>query len=235
MQTVEMNEIARIRTDFGEKFGIPRQSGLVEGLEGRIVFAPEYRDMDALRGLEGFSHLWLIWEFSENLRQGWSPMVRPPRLGGNTRMGVFATRSPFRPNPIGLSCVKLVGIENGQDGPVIVVSGADLMDGTPILDIKPYIPYADCRPEALGGFAQTMPDETLEVVMPDVLPQSMPKEKLSSLKSVLAHDPRPSYQDDPRRVYGISFAGHNVRFTVAGKTLVVTEISQMSVEQENNN
>ena len=150
-------------------------------------------------------------------------------------MGVLATRSPFRPNPIGLSCVKLVGIENGQDGPVIVVSGADLMDGTPILDIKPYIPYADCRPEALGGFAQTMPDETLEVVMPDVLPQSMPKEKLSSLKSVLAHDPRPSYQDDPRRVYGISFAGHNVRFTVAGKTLVVTEISQMSVEQENNN
>ena len=217
--------IARIRSDFSQKFGIPRQSGLVEELEADIIFEPEFRDPEALRGLDGFSHLWLIWEFSEAKRDNWSPTVRPPRLGGNTRMGVFATRSPFRPNPIALSCVRLDRIEQTTDcGTVLHIRGADLMDGTPILDIKPYIPYADCHPEALGGFAAAPAGATLEVVIPEELLKRIPAERLDALRGVLAQDPRPHYQNDPERVYGFGFAGMEVKFSVEGETLTVKDI-----------
>ena len=226
MDTFEMKVIARIRSDFKTKFGIPRQSGLVEELTATVVFEPEYRDIESLRGMEGFSHLWLIWAFSESVREGWSPTVRPPRLGGNARMGVFATRSPFRPNPIGLSCVKLLGVRtDGKLGPVIDVAGADLMDGTPIFDIKPYAPYADCRPEALGGFASARPD-MIPVEFPDELLEKLPAEKREAAKGVLAHDPRPRYQDDPERTYGMDFAGFNIRFKVADGVMTVTDVEK---------
>ena len=224
-ETAQVKIIARIRTDFDTKFGIPRQSGLVEELEGRIVFEPEFRNPDALRGLEGFSHLWLIWEFSKARREDWSPTVRPPRLGGNRRLGVFATRSPFRPNPIGLSCVGLRGIDlDTPDGPVIRVAGADLMDGTPIYDIKPYLPYADCKPDALGGFAARPKEADLDVVFPEELLERVPADKRAALIGVLAQDPRPSYQDDPERVYGMSFGGLEVKFRVEGDTARVVAV-----------
>lgn len=224
---IPMEIIATIRSDFPTKFGIPRQSGLVEELRATVVFEPEYRNPDALRGLEDFSHLWLIWQFSEAVRDKWSPTVRPPRLGGNTRMGVFATRSPFRPNPIGLSCVRLEGIRREPElGHVLEVSGADLMDGTPILDIKPYLPYADCHPEALGGFAPTGGAE-LEVDCPPALLERLPEDKARALLGVLSCDPRPSYQHDPDRVYGMDFAGHNIRFSVSGSTLTVLSIEAL--------
>ena len=224
-QTAQVNIIARIRSDFSTKFGIPRQSGLVEELEAAVVFEPEYRNPDALRGLEGFSHLWLIWEFSQAKRESWSPTVRPPRLGGNRRLGVFATRSPFRPNPIGLSCVRLLGVDlHTPEGPVIRVAGADLMDGTPIYDIKPYLPYADCRPQAVGGFASVPKAASLKVDCPAELLVRVPEHKRAALLGVLAQDPRPQYQDDPERVYGMSFGGLEVRFRVAGELLTVCEI-----------
>lgn len=222
----EVKTIARIRSDFATKFGIPRQSGLVEELSAEIVFEPEYRNPDALRGLEGFSHIWLIWQFSEAVRDEWSPTVRPPRLGGNTRMGVFATRSPFRPNPIALSAVKLEEIVlNSPDGPMLRVSGADLMDGTPILDIKPYLPYADIRADAKGGFAPGA-DERVEVKIPDELINKIPDEKHAALRAVLEQDPRPKYQNAPERVYGFSFSGYEVRFTVADNCLTVCDIEK---------
>ena len=224
-----MQSIARIRSDFSTKFGIPRQSGLVDELEAAVVFEPEFRNPDAVRGLDGFSHLWLIWQFSAAVRDTWSPTVRPPRLGGNTRMGVFATRSPFRPNPIGLSCVRLARVEISPElGPVIFVRGADLMDGTPIYDIKPYIPYADCRPEATGGFTDGAGDFLLRVSCPDELLEAVPQARRDALLAVLSHDPRPSYQSDPERVYGMSFAGCNVRFRVSGGALTVTDITRES-------
>ena len=225
MDLAPMRVVARIRSDFPAKFGIPRQSGLVEELRARVVFEPEYRSPDALRGLEGFTHIWLIWQFSENLREGWSPTVRPPRLGGNERMGVFATRSPFRPNPIGLSCVRLLGIEADPEvGHVLTVAGADLMDGTPILDVKPYIPYADAHPEASGGFTGNTGGAVLEISFPPALLERVPADKRAALTGVLARDPRPPYQHDPDRVYGLAFAGLEVRFTVAGETLTVTAV-----------
>lgn len=220
-----MKIIARIRTDFPTKFGIPRQSGLVKSLKARIVFEPEYRNPDALRGIEGYTYLWLIWEFSEAKRDTWSPTVRPPRLGGNTRMGVFATRSPFRPNPIGLSSVKLEKVEwDAADGPAIIVSGADLMDGTPIYDIKPYLPYVDSHPDAEGGFADPVRSYALQVNFPDELLQKFPEASREALLEILSQDPRPSYQNDPARVYGLPFAGYDVRFTVQDDTLTVQEI-----------
>ena len=222
-----MEPIAHIRSDFPTKFGVPRQAGLVEALRAAVVFEPPCRVPEALRGIEGFSHLWLIWEFSQNRREGWSPTVRPPRLGGNKRLGVFATRSPFRPNPIGLSCVRLEGVElDTPEGPVLHVSGADLVDGTPILDIKPYIPYADCHPEAAGGFAGTAPEGKLTVEIPSHLLERVPPDRREALEGVLAQDPRPSYQDDPGRVYGFGFAGLEVRFTVKDGTLTVVDITQ---------
>ena len=221
-----MRPVARIRSDFPEKFGIPRQSGIVESLEAKIVFEPEFRVTDAVRGLEDFSHIWLIWEFSEAVRDSWSPTVRPPRLGGNVRMGVFATRSPFRPNPIGLSCVKLLKIEHDEAlGPVLTVAGADLMNGTPIYDIKPYIPYADCHPEAKGGFTTTVDMKPLTVDFPADLLEKVPAEKRAALIGVLEQDPRPRYQDDPERVYGLSFAGMDVKFSVSDRTLTVVELT----------
>lgn len=209
-----MAVVARIRSQFPDKFGIPRQSGLVDALRATVVFEPPYRIPEMLRGLEDFSHLWLIWQFSQS--QGrWSPTVRPPRLGGNRRMGVFATRSPFRPNPIGLSCVKLEGVElHSPEGPVLHVSGADLMDGTPILDIKPYVPYADCKPGAVGGFASEPKTATLTVDLPGDLEARVPGELREALEGVLAQDPRPPYQHDPERLYGLSFGGLEVKFTV---------------------
>ncbi len=220
-----LKEIAHIRSDFPEKFGIPRQSGLVEELVSTIVFEPEYRVPEALRGLEQYSHIWLVWEFSKAVRDGWSPTVRPPRLGGNTRMGVFATRSPFRPNPLGLSCVKIESIQlSTPDGPAIRVSGADLMDGTPIYDIKPYLPYVDCRPDASNGFALAQQDGVLSVVIPEELQRLVPAGKFAALTSVLAQDPRPQYISDPAREYTMSFAGMEVSFTVDGDRLTVTNI-----------
>ena len=225
MQNVEIQVIARMRSDFPTKFGIPRQPSLVEGLRSTIVFEPEFRNPDTLRGMEGFSHLWIIWQFSEAVRTEWSPTVRPPRLGGNTRMGVFATRSPFRPNSLGLSCVKLEGIEyDTRDGAVIHVSGADLMDGTPIFDIKPYIPYADAHPDALGGFTDTADDFLLKVDFPETLLSLLPEEKRQAAIGVLSHDPRPSYQRKPERIYGLPFAGFDIRFRVVEKILTVLEV-----------
>lgn len=222
-----LTPIAYIRTEFPEKFGVPRQSGLAGSLRGTIVFLPEYRNPDALRGLEGFSHIWLIWEFSANSAKGeWQPTVRPPRLGGNERMGVFATRSPFRPNPIGLSCVEIDRIETDTaDGPVIHVRGADLMDGTPIYDIKPYIKYADSRSHAVCGYVDGLPERTLKVVIPQEISDAVSdKSKLEALVQTLSLDPRPSYHDDPEREYGLSFAGMNVRFKVFFRILTVTGI-----------
>lgn len=217
--------IARIRSPFPEKFGIPRQSGLVQEAEARIVFEKLFRIADAVRGLEGFSHIWLLWQFSENLRDTWSPTVRPPRLGGNARMGVFATRSPFRPNPIGLSCVRLLEIETDRElGPVLRVAGADLMDGTPIFDIKPYLPYTDSHPEAVGGFTDAAAMERLTVeIAPELLERIEPARR-KALLGVLACDPRPRYQDDPDRIYGLSFAGYEVKFRVEGGVLTVWEV-----------
>lgn len=224
---MEITPIAHIRSDLKEKFGIPRQSGLVEALRAEVVFTPAYRVPEAVRGLEDFSHIWLIWEFSQARRETWSPTVRPPRLGGNRRVGVFATRSPFRPNSLGLSAVRLERVEpDTPRGPVLHVSGADLLDGTPIYDIKPYIPYADAHPEASGGFTDRTPRILLAVECPQELLERVPEEKREALLTLLAQDPRPSYQDDPGRVYGMAFAEWQVRFTVGGGRLQVVEITK---------
>ena len=226
MEAHSIHVIAHIRSDFQEKFGIPRQSGLVEDLEAAVVFEPEYRNVDALRGIEGFSHLWLIWQFSQAVRDSWSPTVRPPRLGGNTRLGVFATRSPFRPNPIGLSCVRMKELRNDPKlGPILIVSGADLLDGTPIYDVKPYLPYADSRPDALGGFAGSAPEERLQVIVPENAASILPPQKLEALRHVLALDPRPSYQNDPDREYGMRFSDWDIRFCVEGSILRVCSVT----------
>ena len=226
MDNVTIQVIARMHSDFATKFGIPRQSGLVEELRSTIVFEPEFRNSDALRGIEDFSHLWIIWQFSEAVRQGWSPTVRPPRLGGNTRMGVFATRSPFRPNNLGLSSVKLLGVEHTAEfGTVLHVGGADLMDGTPIFDIKPYIAYGDCHPEATGGFTDTAGEFLLQVEFPLQLLEKLPADKREAAIGVLSHDPRPSYQRKPDRVYGLTFAGFDIRFKVADDVLTVEEVN----------
>ncbi|MBR6789503.1 MAG: tRNA (N6-threonylcarbamoyladenosine(37)-N6)-methyltransferase TrmO [Oscillospiraceae bacterium] len=224
--TVPMKIIARIRSEFSEKFGIPRQAGLVEELKATIVFEPEYRKPEAFRGLEGYSHIWILWQFSEAVREDWSPTVRPPRLGGNTRMGVFATRSPFRPNAIGLSSVKLDRVEIDPDlGPVLHVSGADLMDGTPIFDVKPYLPYTDSHPDALSGFALQQKEGVLRVEFPAELLEKVPKARRDGLRAVLAQDPRPAYQNAPDRVYGMSFGGVEVKFSVREDVLTVREIT----------
>ena len=221
----EMKIIARIRTELPEKFGVPRQSGLVPQLRGRVIFEPEYRNPDAVRGLEDFSHIWLIWQFSRAVREGWSPTVRPPRLGGNRRMGVFATRSPFRPNALGLSSVRLDRVElDPALGPVLHVSGADLMDGTPIFDIKPYLPYTDSHPQATGGFTDGLAHEPLTVECSPALLEHIPADSREGLLGVLAGEPRPRYQEDPQRVYGLSFAGRNVKFTVDGDRLTVIAV-----------
>ena len=222
---MEITPIAHIRNDYTAKFGVPRQSGLVTEVVSDIVFTPEYRNADALRGLEDFSHLWLIWEFSLARQEGWSPTVRPPRLGGNQRMGVFATRSPFRPNRLGLSCVKLEEILlHSPDGPILRVSGADLMNGTPIYDVKPYLPYADCRADATGGFTDAVERKKLRVLGLEMVPQA----QRAALEAVLAQDPRPSYQHDAQREYGLAFAGWNVRFRVEGEVLTITEAQKIS-------
>ncbi len=225
MEQIPIRPIARMKSDFSTKFGIPRQSGLVQELRSTVIFEPEFRNPDALRGIEDFSHLWLIWQFSEAVRTEWSPTVRPPRLGGNTRMGVFATRSPFRPNNLGLSCVRLLGVEHTEQyGTVLHVGGADLMDGTPIFDIKPYIPNADCQPQASGGFTDSAGDFLLSVDFPPALLELLPEGKREAAVAVLSHDPRPSYQRKPGRIYGVSFAGFDIRFTVEDTTLTVVEI-----------
>ena len=225
---MEMKPIAYIHNDYTAKFGIPRQSGLVEQVESTIVFEPEYRNADALRGIEGYSHLWLVWIFSEAIRETWSPTVLPPRLGGKTRMGVFATRSPFRPNPIGLSSVKLLGVElHTKVGPVIHVAGADLMDGTPILDVKPYLPYTDSHPDAIGGFADPVRDYALEVVFPEEWMAQVPQRLREPVLGLLAQDPRPSYQNDPERVYGVAFGGYDFRFRVDNGVLTVCEVEKL--------
>ena len=223
-----MKIIARIENDFPEKFGVPRQSGLVQSLQARIVFEPEYRNADAVRGLEGYSHIWLIWQFSEAVRDTWSPTVRPPRLGGEKRQGVFATRSPFRPNPIGLSSVKLEAVQlDDVLGPVLYISGADLMNGTPIYDIKPYLPFTDSHPDAVGGFADAFVDYGLQVEFPAELLALVPDEKREGLLGVLAQDPRPSYQNDPARVYGVAFGEQNIRFQVQDDILTVIDVQQL--------
>ena len=228
LDKISIEPIAKMRSDFPTKFGIPRQSNLVDTLESTIVFEPKYRNPDALRGIEGYSHLWLIWQFSEAVRQDWSPTVRPPRLGGNTRIGVFATRSPFRPNNLGLSCVKLLGIEHTQtEGTVLHVSGADLMNGTPIFDIKPYVPYSDCFKDATGGFTDTADSFILDVDFPAPLLTRLPENKRQAAVDVLSHDPRPSYERNPDRLYGLSFAGFNIRFTVKNDTLTVCDVSEL--------
>ncbi len=227
MDNVNIQVIARMHSDFATKFGIPRQSGLVEELRSTIVFEPEFRNPDALRGIEDFSHLWIIWQFSEAVRQGWSPTVRPPRLGGNTRMGVFATRSPFRPNNLGLSSVRLLGVEHTAEfGTVLHVGGADLMDGTPIFDIKPYIPYGDCHVDATGGFTDTAGEFLLTVDFPEGLLTILPEDKREAAVGVLSHDPRPSYQRKPDRIYGLTFAGHDIRFKVSEDVLTVVEVTK---------
>ena len=227
-QAYSMRVIARIHSDFSSKFGVPRQSGLVDALESTIVFEPEFRNPDALRGLEGFSHLWLVWVFDQAIRETWSPTVRPPRLGGNQRMGVFATRSPYRPNSLGLSSVELVRVEQDEKlGPVLIVTGADLMDGTPIYDVKPYLPFTDSHPEARGGFADDVKDYALEVVFPDQWLAMIPADKREGLFGILAQDPRPSYQDDPDRVYGFNFLEFDVRFTVRDGIITVCEIEKL--------
>ncbi len=226
---MEMKPIAHIRNDYTAKFGIPRQSGLVEEVISTIVFEPAYRNADAFRGMEGWSHLWLVWIFSEAIRETWSPTVLPPRLGGKTRMGVFATRSPFRPNPIGLSSVKLAGMDlHSKEGPVLYVSGADLMDGTPILDVKPYLPYTDSHPDAVGGFAEPVRDYHLEVVFPEAWMAQVPQRLREPVLGLLAQDPRPSYQNDPERVYGVAFGGYDFRFRVADGVLTVCEVEKLT-------
>ena len=226
-EEMTLKVIAHIHTAFPTKFGIPRQSGLVDSLRGEVIFTPEYRNADAVRGLEDFSHIWLVWQFSGAVRDSWSPTVRPPRLGGNTRMGVFATRSPFRPNPLGLSSVKLEAIEHRPDvGPVLIVRGADLMNGTPIYDIKPYIPYADCHPDAAEGFTGQTRMHLLQVEFPPALLAQVPEADRDALTGVLASDPRPSYQHDPERVYGMEFAGLEVHFRVDGEVLTVTGVGR---------
>lgn len=228
MDKVEMRVVARIRSQFPTKFGIPRQSGLVGALRAQVVFEPDFRVPEALRGLEGFSHLWLLWEFSQSRREGWSPTVRPPRLGGNRRVGVFASRSPFRPSPIGLSCVTLEGIDwDGAEGPVLTVGGADLLDGTPILDIKPYVPMSDCRPEAAGGFSDEHRGDGLRVEFPDGLLEKVPEGLREALLGVLEGDPRPGYHQDPERVYGLPFGGLEVKFSVAGGVLRVRGVEDI--------
>ncbi len=219
-----MKIIAKIHNDFKEKFGIPRQSGLCSELVSKIVFEPEYRNPDALRGIEGYSHLWLIWQFSKSLREDWSPTVRPPRLGGNTRVGVFATRSPFRPNPIGLSCVKLISVDSTAEGMVLLVSGADLLDGTPIYDIKPYIAYSDSHEDAICGFADPVREYKLNVVFCKDLLSKIDISKQNSLIKILEQDPRPSYQNDPEREYGMRFADYEIFFKAEGDTLTVTRV-----------
>ena len=228
MNDVSIRVIARMKSDFPTKFGIPRQSGLVDELRSTIIFEPEYRNPDALRGIEEFSYIWLIWQFSEAVRQDWSPTVRPPRLGGNTRMGVFATRSPFRPNNLGLSSVKLLGVEHTKEyGTVLHVAGADLMDGTPIFDIKPYIPYSDSYPNASGGFTDQANDFLLDVNFPENLLEIIPSEKQAAAIGVLSHDPRPSYQNQSDRIYGLTFSGFDIRFKVNGKNLTVLDVSKV--------
>ena len=228
MGSVNIQVIARMHSDFATKFGIPRQSGLVDELRSTIVFEPEFRNPDALRGIEDFSHLWIIWQFSEAVRQGWSPTVRPPRLGGNTRMGVFATRSPFRPNNLGLSSVKLLGVEHTAEfGTVLHVGGADLMDGTPIFDVKPYIAYGDSHPEATGGFTDTAGEFLLQVEFPAQLLEKLPADKRQAAIGVLTHDPRPSYQRKPDRIYGLTFAGFDIRFKVVDDALTVEEVNKI--------
>lgn len=223
-KSLALKKIAVIHTGFSEKFGIPRQSGLA-AVKGRIVFEPEYRNPDALRGIEEYSHLWIIWGFSDVHEEGWRPMVRPPRLGGNQRMGVFATRSPFRPNPIGLSCVELTGLEQTEhEGIVLHVQGADMKNGTPIYDIKPYLPYVDARPEALGGFADRVKDDNLEVEIPEQWMERVPEDQRAVLKEILMQDPRPSYQEDSERIYGMTYGNMEIRFQVDGKQLTVCEI-----------
>jgi tRNA-Thr(GGU) m(6)t(6)A37 methyltransferase TsaA len=223
-----MKIIGHIHTDFNEKFGIPRQSGLVNELEGRIIFLPEYRQPEAFRGLEEFSHIWILWQFHMVNKENWSATVKPPKLGGNKRMGVFATRSPFRPNDIGLSSVRLLDIEYTEKyGPVLHVAGADLMDNTPIYDIKPYLPYTDSHPDATSGFAGNIDIQKLEVVFPDELLSIVPEDKRDALMAVLAEDPRPGYQDAPDRRYGVAFAGFDVRFMVKGHKLVVCEVAKL--------
>jgi len=225
MKPTNLKTIAHIKTDFPTKFGIPRQSGLVDSLEGIIVFEEEYRIPEAFRGLEEYSHIWLIWGFSEAVRESWSPTVRPPRLGGNKRMGVFATRSPFRPNSIGLSSVKLLKVEfHPELGPVLHVAGGDLMDNTPIYDIKPYLPYTDSHPEAVGGFADSVKNYALEVDFPEELLALIPEEKRAALLEVLSQDPRPSYQKDPERIYGFPYSGFDIRFRVKDKLLTVSQV-----------
>lgn len=224
-----MEIIARIHTDFKTKFGLPRQSGIVEAIPGEIVFEKPYRDEAALRGLEDFSHIWLIWQFSESKKEKWSPTVRPPLLGGNKRMGVFATRSPFRPNPIGLSCVRLEKIYyDKKRGPVILVSGCDLMDGTPIYDIKPYLPYCDAHTDAVGGFTENLEKREVAVIFPEELLRKIPESKRELLLRVLSGDPRPPYQNDPERVYGFFFADFEVKFTVSGGTLTVQDVAEVN-------
>ena len=226
---MEMKPIAHIRNDYTAKFGIPRQSGLVEEVVSAIVFEPEYRNADAFRGLEGWSHLWLIWVFSEAIRDTWSPTVLPPRLGGKTRMGVFATRSPFRPNPIGLSSVKLVDFDlHTKEGPVLYVAGADLMDGTPILDVKPYLPYTDSHPDAIGGFAEPVREYHLDVVFPEEWLAQVPERLRKPVLGLLAQDPRPSYQNDPDRVYGVAFGGYDFRFRVKDGVLTICEVEKLN-------
>lgn len=223
---MQLKTIAHIRNDFTEKFGIPRQSGLVQTALSQIIFEPQYRNTEALRGLEQYTHLWLIWQFSEAVRADWSPTVRPPRLGGNKRMGVFATRSPFRPNPLGLSCVRLEAIDlHTAEGAVITVSGADIMNGTPIYDIKPYLPYADSYPEASNGFALCDKGAQLQVIIPEELGEILPESKRAALVEILAQDPRPQYHNQPDRVYTMSFGGFEVSFTVCGETLTVCGIA----------
>ena len=225
---MELKIIGRVRSPFGTKFGVPRQSGLVPELRSELVLEPEFRDPETLRGIEGFSHLWLIWQFSENAERGWSPTVRPPRLGGNTRMGVFATRSPFRPNPIGLSCVRLEGVRwDDPRGPVLLLGGADLVDGTPVYDIKPYIGYADCIPDAKGGFTGGEAPESLPVSCPPELQAKFTAEEWEALRGVLSCDPRPAYQKDGARVYGLSYAGWDVRFRVTDGIVYVVSADAM--------
>ena len=222
-----MKIIAHIRNDFKEKFGIPRQSGLVKGTRAAIVFEEAYRNPDALRGIEGFSHLWLIWSFSKAQRDTWSPTVRPPRLGGNQRMGVFATRSPYRPNAVGLSCVELIDVKlHTENGPVLIVGGADLLDGTPIYDIKPYLPHADCHPEATGGFSSDKVAYALKVQFPETLLERIDEDKRDVVMELLSQDPRPSYQNDPERVYGMAYGAWNVKFTVSEGTLTVIAVEE---------
>ena len=227
MEELTIKPIAYIKTDFNQKFGIPRQSGRVSSLRAKIVFLPEYRNSDALREIESFSHLWLIFDFSLCHKEEWSATVRPPRLGGNKRVGVFASRSPFRPNPIGLSCVELIEVQkNTPDGDVLIVGGADLLNDTPIFDIKPYLPYSDCKPNALSGYAFNEINHRLEVVFPKDLLNSIPKEKRQPLTDCLADDPRPSYQNDPTRIYKMNFAEYDISFTVNDNTLTIINIEK---------